>query len=589
MEKRVLIAVVLSFLVLYGYQAMFVKQPPPRPRQAAAGSQQAGSQPSGTSPGAAPGTTSSTAPAATTPTTSGGAATAAVTAAEPVAATVTEPAEREVVIDTRVVRAVISNRGGVIKSWRLKHFPDANHGPQELIPQGLPAGSAQPLTLRVDDAAATERLKSALFRMDAGGSSVDATRAAVAIVLEYQDQAGLQARKEISFTPDSYIIHVTASVVSGGRPFNPTIVWGPALGDSMSGETSRYTQKPEGILFREGKVERLAAKALAAQPVQEGQFRLVGVDDQYFLSAVLTSVSARAEFQPMSVPVPGGKPGAAADLVSWSVRVAKSATDVRLFIGPKDFDLLKGIDPELARVIDFGWFSVLAVPLLGALKSINGYVGNYGWSIIILTLLINILMFPLRHKSVVSMRKMQEIQPEIKAIQDRYKNLKTTDPARQKMNTELMNLYRERGVNPASGCLPMLLTMPVLFAFYSLLSKAIEIRGAPWGLWIKDLSAADPYYVTPIVMGLTMLWQQKITPSTVDPAQQRMMMIMPLVFLFMFLWAPSGLVIYWLASNLMAIGQQYATNRIIGPPSVRRPAAERRLKTAGGGKSDGAK
>jgi YidC/Oxa1 family membrane protein insertase len=198
-------------------------------------------------------------------------------------------------------------------------------------------------------------------------------------------------------------------------------------------------------------------------------------------------------------------------------------------------------------------------------------------------------MFPLRHKSVVSMRKMQQIQPEIKAIQDRYKNLKATDPAKQKMNTELMNLYRERGVNPASGCLPMLLTMPVLFAFYSLLSKAIEIRGAPFGLWIKDLSVYDPYYVTPIIMGVTMLWQQKITPSTVDPAQQRMMMIMPLVFLFMFLWAPSGLVIYWLVSNLLAIGQQYATNRIIGPPAVPRPAAERRLKTAGGGKSEGAK
>jgi YidC/Oxa1 family membrane protein insertase len=199
---------------------------------------------------------------------------------------------------------------------------------------------------------------------------------------------------------------------------------------------------------------------------------------------------------------------------------------------------------------------------------VHGFVGNYGWSIIVLTVLINIAIFPLRHKSVVSMRKMQDIQPRVKAIQDRYAHLKATDPARQKMNTELMELYKTAGVNPASGCVPMLLTMPVLFAFYALLSVAIELRGAPFMGWITDLSQHDPLYITPIIMGVTMLWQQWITPAAgMDPAQKNVMMIMPLMFTFFFLWAPSGLVIYWLFSNLLTIGQQYLTNRIVGPPA----------------------
>jgi YidC/Oxa1 family membrane protein insertase len=163
------------------------------------------------------------------------------------------------------------------------------------------------------------------------------------------------------------------------------------------------------------------------------------------------------------------------------------------------------------------------VPLLGALQWIYGFVGNYGWSIVLLTILINIAIAPLRHKSVVSMRKMQAVQPQMKAIQDRYAGLKATDPAKQKMNTEIMNLYREKGVNPASGCVPMLLQFPVLLAFYSMLSQSIELRGADFTLWITDLSQPDPYYVIPILMAVTMFWQTKITPSTADPAQQRIM------------------------------------------------------------------
>jgi YidC/Oxa1 family membrane protein insertase len=221
------------------------------------------------------------------------------------------------------------------------------------------------------------------------------------------------------------------------------------------------------------------------------------------------------------------------------------------------------------------------VPLLQALKWINRFVGNYGWSIILLTVFINLVIFPLRHRSMVSMRKMQALQPEMKAIQERYAKYKVTDPERQKMNQEMMALYRQRGVNPASGCVPMLLTMPVLFAFYSMLYAAIEMRGAPFVGWITDLSRHDPLYVTPVLMGLSMLWQQRITPTTADPVQQRIFMLMPVFFLVFFLWAPAGLVIYWFVSNLLAIGQQYITNRLIGPPAVAvRPAVARPAKAA---------
>jgi YidC/Oxa1 family membrane protein insertase len=213
-------------------------------------------------------------------------------------------------------------------------------------------------------------------------------------------------------------------------------------------------------------------------------------------------------------------------------------------------------------------FALFAVPLRGALEWVHGFVGNYGWSIIVLTVLINLAMAPLRHKSVVSMRKMQEIQPQLKAIQDRYAHLKMTDPARAKMNEEVMALYREKGANPASGCLPMLLTLPVLFAFYSLLSQAIEIRGATFMGWIPDLSQRDPWYITPLLMGATMFWQQRMQPGTGDPVQQRVLMFMPVMFTFMMLAAPSGLVIYWLVSNVWAIGQQYFTNWMIGPPKL---------------------
>jgi YidC/Oxa1 family membrane protein insertase len=256
--------------------------------------------------------------------------------------------------------------------------------------------------------------------------------------------------------------------------------------------------------------------------------------------------------------------------MSYTVEPA-NASPIRFFIGPKDFDVLASIDRDFVKAINFGMFTIIVVPLLRSLKWVNAVVGNYGWSIILLTIIINIIMLPLKHKGVVAMRKMQEIQPEVKQIQDRYAKFKATDPQKQKMNQELMALYKERGVNPAGGCVPMLLPMPVLLAMWALLSTAIELRGAPFFGWIHDLSSHDPFYVMPILMGATQVWQQRLTPAAgADPAQQKMMMFMPVMFTFMFLWAPAGLAIYYGTTNLLNIGQQYLTNYYLGPPKVRR-------------------
>jgi YidC/Oxa1 family membrane protein insertase len=502
-----------------------------------------------------------------------------------------DTAEREIVVETATVTATLSNRGGRIVRWQLKEYRDARGEPVDLVPSALPDDQPTPFLLRVEDEALTARLNTALYRVsgDSGGR-VDATSGEAGVVFEFEDTAGLRARKEFRFDPRSYLITFSAAVSSGGQTLNPTVLWGPGLGDigAQTGGgsffTGNYTQPPQAIYHRDGDVERIVATDMGLQPVHEGQFRFVGIDDHYFIATAVNPGQARLEFRPVALPGPGD---AQRQFVAQSITFPEPPQAARFFFGPKQFDLLRSIDAELVRAINFGIFGWLAVPLLGALQWIYGFVGNYGWAIVLLTVVINIAIFPLRHKSVVSMRKMQALQPQMKAIQDRYKDLKATDPARQKMNTEIMNLYREKGVNPASGCVPMLLQFPVLLAFYSMLSQSIELRGADFMLWISDLSQPDPYFVIPILMAVTMFWQTKITPSTADPAQQRVMLFMPLIFTVFFLWAPSGLVIYWFVSNLWAIGQQYFTNWLIGPAPVAtvRPPAERRLKKVGAGRT----
>jgi YidC/Oxa1 family membrane protein insertase len=570
MEKRVFLAVTLSVAVLIGYNALFPppKRPAPVPSSAVApqSAQPAPSAPPATVPSAPP----SQAPVESAPSLVG------------------ETVAREITVENDAVRVTFSTRGAVVTNWRLKHYAE-NGAPLDLVPQNVPGNHPKPFTLVTDDQAVNAVLDRALFK--ASAESLNISGGPGSLTFEYRDASGLSATKEFSFSPDRpYDVVFSGSVTRAGAALVPAIAWGPALGMGRVSSGMIYAPSPQPIYYRDRDVARVGFDEIAEHRVVDGTIGFGGVDDHYFLTSIVAP-GQQLRLQYDAVPVPVAGSDSSLHFVSWSAKLPTAPSKVRFFAGPKDFDVLRQSDGDLVRAIHFGIFAWLVVPLLRALKWVNTYVGNYGWSIIGLTILINLAMFPLRHKSVVSMRKMQDLQPEVKGIQDRYAKLKMSDPARQKMNVELMNLYRERGVNPASGCVPMLLTMPVLFAFYSMLSVAIELRGAPFVGWIKDLSTYDPWFVTPVLMGLTQFVQQKMTPATGDPAQQRMMMFMPLIFMTMFIWAPSGLVLYWTMSNLWAIGQQVLTNRLIGPAQPRTvgAAAERRIKQAGGGKTDAAK
>ena len=552
MEKRVLLAISLSFVVLFVYQTLFVKSvPKPAPK---------------------PATTTASGPAATPsadqPSDQRAAEQAPATPALPEVATlVSDTEERDIVVESDAIRAVFSNRGAELKHWTLKKYFDDAKKPVDLVPAHLPENEPRAFGLVFDDPALTARLRSALFRPSA--SRLDIAAGGRQLAFDYQDASGLRVRKVFDFESGNqpYVVAVTVEASLGDARLAPALTSGPGVGDTERAAGSggsflspSYYQKPEGIFHRDGEVTRIAATKLASEPRHEGRFRYAGTDDHYFIStALLADRQARVDYRPLNVATPEGP----RELVAYDLRLGEPIKDLKVYLGPKHFDVLLPVDREMVRVINFGMFSWLVVPLLRALNWINGFAANYGVSIILLTIFINVVIFPLRHKSMVSMRKMQELQPRVKAIQDRYAGLKATDPARQKMNTEMMNLYREHGVNPASGCVPMLLTFPVLFAFYAMLSQAIELRGAPFFGWITDLSRHDPWYVTPLLMGATMVWQQKITPTSADPMQAKVMMFMPIMFTFMFLWAPSGLVVYWFVSNLMAIGQQYLTNHLI--------------------------
>lgn len=554
MERRVLLAISLSFLVLFGYQTFF--PPPPDPTPASTSSSQSGSEASppaaSGAPSAAPGLTAAPASSA--------------------AAVTSDTVERLFVIETTTVRATFTNRGARLVHWQLKAYPDASGALVDLVPADVP-NQPLPFSLGLESSGGSDAVNTALFVVEHDPpATVNATTSPAALTFVYEGADGLSVRKRFTLQPAGYEFSALIDVKRNGAALNPKLLWGPGLGDEIARSagsgglfSGNYTYPAAGFVDREGKFERWAGAKASSAGVQQGAFRYAGVTDHYFVASTIDAAQGqRVEFAHLPV-TSQSEPPTTRQFVTFAVTFDQAPGELRFFLGPKQFEALKAIDPEFTKVIDFGMFAFLAVPLLGALQWVHGFIGNYGLAIIVLTLLINLTMAPLRHKSVVSMRKMQEIQPRLKAIQDRYAHLKMTDPARAKMNEEVMGLYRESGANPASGCIPMLLTLPVLFAFYALLSQAIEIRGAHFAGWITDLSQRDPWYITPLLMGASMFWQQRLQPGTGDPVQQKVLMFMPVMFTAMFMQAPSGLVIYWLISNLWAIGQQYFTNWMIGP------------------------
>jgi YidC/Oxa1 family membrane protein insertase len=225
------------------------------------------------------------------------------------------------------------------------------------------------------------------------------------------------------------------------------------------------------------------------------------------------------------------------------------------YIGPKESNVLKSIHPELTDAIEYGWFTFISKPLFKVLEWFYGLVGNWGWAIVLVTLLIKLILFPLSYKGMMSMQKLKDLAPQMKEIKEKHGK----DP--QKMNAQMMEMYKKNGANPMGGCLPMILQIPIFFAIYRVLLNAVELQGAPWMLWITDLSLKDPLFVLPILMGASMWYQQKITPNTMtDPMQKKIFQWLPVIMTFFFLTFPSGLVLYWLVNNILTIAQQYYIN-----------------------------
>jgi YidC/Oxa1 family membrane protein insertase len=315
---------------------------------------------------------------------------------------------------------------------------------------------------------------------------------------------------------------------------------------------SRF-ESNDAVTLDDGSFSKESVKDLVKEQQVYNKVDWTGYADKYFLSAVLSRENSIA-----SVEVKKGA-GSYLDTTmsspSFNLLPGQShQVGYRLFFGPKGLDILKAQGQGLEKALDLGWFSALAKPLLYTLKYFNKYTHNYGIAIIIITVIIKILFFPLTHKSYKSMKDMQKLQPKMAELKEKHKDDK------EALNRSIMEMYRTHKVNPLGGCLPMVVQIPVFFALYKALMFSIELRHAPFMLWITDLSAKDPYYVTPIIMGATMFIQQKMTPTSMDPIQAKMMLALPVVFTFMFLNFPAGLVIYWLVNNVLTIAQQAYIN-----------------------------
>jgi len=541
MEKRIILAFLLSFGVLYAFRALYVPAPEPATQTSA------------------PATANTPAPQQQQPPPSPVVSTTSTPPLETPAGDIRSERSENLVVDTPLYAATVSNVGGVLRSYKLKAFSDTDGKPLQLI--SAPAGEklGWPLAGETDDAVLNETLGKAPFVARQEGNRV---------VLEFA-AGGVHARKILQFDRESYEFSFESLLTKDGKNVPHYVVWQSGFGDqSLPPDPAR-----ENVLHQTDATFTKISLRTIKDPQTFSSAR-TGIEDQYFLAMYLADTPVTAKVQRQEFPGADGKPVPTFHL---SVAVPEGRA-VRFYVGPKALDWLSKADAQLAPVINYGWFEFIAKPLLFFLLLIHSYVGNFGWSILLLTLAINLLLFPLRLKQQVSMQKMQKIQPQMRTLQDKYKKLKANDPRRAQLQTEMMGLYKEHGVNPMGGCLPLVLQMPVFIGLYSMLSISIELRQAPWMLWIKDLSQPDPLYILPILFALSMVVMQKMTPTTVDPAQAKMMMIMPVMFAVMFLRAQSGLTLYWLAGNLVGIAQQVFINKYWSPHAAAKLEAKSRTK-----------
>ena len=571
MDRRFLVFFVAMLVVLFASQFLLKKyapqQPPSparpaqQPAQAPAAQDQAQTLPSGTSPRGK----------------------AAASKRAPGPATTQAASETETIIENDLYRITFTNRGAQVKSWVLKKFNDDQGHPLDLVNQTASSRYGYPLSLWTYDESLRNRLNSALYVPSVEGR----LSAPQELTFEYSD-SGLTVRKTFSFD-HSYVVKVATSVFSNGSPLYAYPAWPAGFGDQTTFPS--FGNGPFEYQVNSD-TEHLPVKKVSGGNTLHGEFDWVGAGDSYFGAVFIPENSENLNVVTLNnaidIPPDPGKPNETKPAEVVGVAAGHPGeTSARLFVGPKALDVLEavhvpsitGANQDLRTMVNFGWFGVIARPLFIWLRWTNQYIHNWGWSIVLQTIIITIALLPLRFTQMKSALKMQRIQPQMKAIQEKYKKYSMRDPRKQDMQKEIGELYKREGVNPVGGCLPLLVQMPFLIAYYKMLSAAIELRQAHW-LWIHDLSARDPFLVLPAIMVISMFLMQKMTPQAgMDPAQQRMMNIMmPVMMGFIFYNLAAGLNLYYSLSNVIMIAQQAIMNRTELGREMREIAAKRARK-----------
>ena len=498
--------------------------------------------------------------------------------------------EIETVVENNFYRIVFTNRGAQVKSWVLKKYKDEDGRPLDLVNKDA-TKFGFPLSLFTYDESLRNQINSALYVVVPSGN----VTAPGSLTYEYAD-GDITARKTCQFG-DTYVISILTEVTQNGKPVQAYPTWPAGFGDQTTGPLYASARVD---YMADGKVERLAAKKVSNDNTLRGPFSWAGTQDQFFAAIFLPDNPDTAAMvtlhESISVPKDFKKPDPnnvnRYDVLGVAVGDMSGVTQQRLFVGPKALEVLESVrsntapgqmnGPDLRNVVDFGFFSVIARPLFLWLKWTHEHmVSNWGVAIIILTVVINLVLLPLRITSMKSALRMQKLQPQMKAIQERYKKYPMRDPKRQEMNAEIAELYKREHVNPAGGCVPLIIQMPFLFAFYSMLGNAIELRQAPF-LWLHDLSSPDKLFIMPVVIVISTYLVQKMTPNSgMDPKQQQMMtLMMPLMIGFFSYSLPSGLSVYWVVGNVIAIIQQYIMPRSSLGREMRAEAEKRARKRA---------
>jgi YidC/Oxa1 family membrane protein insertase len=493
--------------------------------------------------------------------------------------------ESSIVVENELYRITFSNRGAQVTSWILKKYKDDDGKPLDLVNREAAAKSGYPLSLFTYDQALSNRLQQAMFVPSTTGSIT----APGTLSFEYSG-GGLTVHKAFRFD-SSYLIHAEVSVTQNGSPVAAFLSWPSGFGDQ---DTLPHYAAATFDTAQDGKADQIAFKKVSGGATLHGPFDWAGVSDLYF-AAIFVPVSPKnldmvSLHDTIAIPQNRKKPDPnhtdQAPVLGAAMGAAQPYS-VQIFVGPKSLDVLGAIPANggvsLEKVVNFGWWGIISKPLFLTLRFLHDHVtGEWGWAILILTLILNVAMLPTRFQMMRSSLKMQRIQPQMDAIKTKYAKFKTTDPRRQEMNKEIFDLQKREGVNMFGGCIPMLIQWPLLFGFYRMLSNVIELRQAHW-LWLPDLSAPDPLHILPIFFIVSMFLVQWLTPSPgVDPTQQRMMAFtMPAVFGFMTWNIGSGLALYWAGSNILGIVQQVLMNRTKMGREVREIATKRAAKRAG--------